>query len=189
MRVTTTMLALTVLLAVPLLAGDAAVDELVIEAKDHVHDYSLTPADSIGGVIEKALSGVSTAQQLDAIVRERFGLKGETARLITIATLRHLIADGAGGETQEEAGKIVADLDRDYANALRSDPANGAVAREYLALLADVDNFLPDAPSRIREVLRGLPRDRRGLVALEVMSDPRVRPGHTALFDAVMDSC
>ena len=108
MRATMT-LGLAVLLAVPLLAGDAAFDELVAEAKDHVHDYSLTPKDSIGGVIEDALPAGS-AGELFAIVRDRFGLKEETARLITIAVLRNLVADGAANaETVEEREEILRD--------------------------------------------------------------------------------
>jgi hypothetical protein len=188
MRATMT-LSLALLLAVPLLAGDAAVDELVIEAKDHVHDYSLTPADSIGGVIEKALSNVENARQLYAIVRERFGLKDDTARLIAIATLHNLIADGGATAANEQGrDEIMRTLDRDYAAALRSDPSNAAVTREYLALLADGDNLFPDAAKRVDDTLRGLPRDQRGLVALQVMSDVRVRHAGTSLFEAVTES-
>jgi hypothetical protein len=187
MRATMT-LGLAVLLAVPLLAGDAAFDELVIEAKEHVHDYSLTPPDSIGGVIESALPAGS-AGELFAIVRERFGLKEETARLITIAVLRNLVADGgANAETGEERIEILRTLDREYGAALRSDPSNAAVAREYLALLADGDNGFSDAGKRVCDVLRGLPRDQRGLVSLQVLSDFRVRNGDAALFEAVTDS-
>jgi hypothetical protein len=187
MRATMT-LGLAVLLAVPLLAGDAAFDELVIEAKDHVHDYSLTPPDSIGGVIENALPARS-AGELFAVVRERFGLKEETARLITIAVLRNLVTEGGGNaETVEEREEIMRTLDRDYGAALRSDPSNAAVVREYLALLADGDNLFSDAGKRVRDVLRGLPRDQRGLVALQVMSDFRVRHGDAVLFEAVTDS-
>jgi len=187
MRATMT-LGLAVLLAVPLLAGDAAFDELVVEAKDHVHDYSVTPKDSIGGVIEDALPAGSAAE-LFAIVRDRFGLKEETARLITVAVLRSLIADGGtNAETEDEREEIMQTLDREYGAALHSDPSNPAVAREYLALLADSDNRLADAGKRVRDVLRGLPRDQRGVVALQVMSDRRVRNGDAVLFDAVTDS-
>lgn len=187
MRATIT-LGLAVLLAVPLLAGDAAFDELVVEAKDHVHDYSLTPPDSIGGVIEAALPAGS-AGELFAIVRHRFGLREETGRLITIAVLRNLVADGgANAETDEEREEIMRTLDGEYGAALRSDPSNAAVAREYLALLADGDNQFPDAGKRVRDVLRGLPRDQRGLVALQVMSDSRVSNGDAVLFEAVTDA-
>lgn len=188
MRATMT-LGLAVLLAVPLLAGDAAFDELVVEAKEHVHDYSLTPPDSIGGVIEKELPHAGSVGELFAIVRERFGLKEETARLITIAVLRNLVADGgANAETNEEREEIMRTLDREYGAALRSDPSNSAVAREYLALLADGDNQFSDAGKRVGDVLRGLPRDQRGLVALQVMSDFRVGNGDSLLFEAVTDS-
>lgn len=187
MRATMT-LGLAVLLAVPLLAGDATFDELVIEAKDHVHDYSLTPKDSIGGVIEDALPAGS-ASELFAIVRDRFGLKEETARLITIAVLRSLIADGGtNAETEDEREEIMRMLDREYGAALHSDPSNPAVAREYLALLADSDHRFADAGKRVRDVLRGLPRDQRGVVALQVMSDRRVRNGDAVLFEALTDS-
>ncbi|MEA2325450.1 MAG: hypothetical protein QOE68_409 [Thermoanaerobaculia bacterium] len=187
MRKTMT-LALAVLLAFPLLAGDAAVDELVIEAKDRVHDYSLTPPDSIGGVIESALPAGS-ARELITIVRERFGLKEETARLITIAVLRNLIAEGgAHAESDEARQEVRQTLDRDYAEALRSEPSNAAVAREYLALLADDDNRFLDNDRRVREVLRGLPRDQRGLVALQVMSDLRIGHGNPALFEVATEA-
>lgn len=188
MRATMTLGLAVVLLAVPLLAGDTNVDELVIEAKDHVHDYNLTPPDSIGGVIETSLP-VDSADELFAIVRERFELKEETARLITIAVLRNLVAEGgASAETDEAREDVMRTLDRDYGAALRSDPSNAAVAREYLALLADSDNQFPDAGKRVREVLRGLPRDQRGLVALQVMSELRVNHGEKVLFEAVTES-
>jgi len=181
-------LGLSVLLAVPLLAGDAAFDELVVEAKDHVRDYSLTPKDSIGGVIEDALPAGS-ASELFAIVRDRFGLKEETARLISIAVLRSLVADGGtNAETEDERAELMRTLDHEYGAALRSDPSNAAVAREYLALLADSDNRFADAGKRVRDVLHGLPRDQRGVVALQVMSDRRVRNGDALLFEAVTDS-
>jgi hypothetical protein len=181
--------ALAVLMAVPLLAGDALGDELVVAAKGYVHDYSLTPPDSIGGVIEKALPDVTNAPQLVAIVGDRFGLKEETARLITIAVLRRLMAEGgAGMETEEEGETVVADLDRDFAEALRSDPSNSAVAREYLGLIGDDNCGVPDADKHVHEVLRGLRRDQRGAVALQVMSDVRVSHGNAALFEAVTES-
>jgi len=89
MRATTTILAVTVLLAVPLLAADAAVDDLVIEAKDHVHDYSQTPADSIGGVIEKALAGVTTARELP----EEIGGVEDHVHLLLGLRATHCLAD------------------------------------------------------------------------------------------------
>jgi hypothetical protein len=185
----TMMLGLAVLLAVPLLAGDSAFDELVIEAKDHLHDYTLMPPDSIGGVIEKALQDTGSASELFAIVGERFGLKEETARLISIAVLLNLVAEGgANAATDEEREEVMRTLDRDYGAALHTDPSNAAVAREYLALLADSDNQFSDAGKRVRDVLRGLPREQRGLVTLQVMSDFRVGHGDAVLFDAATDS-
>ena len=80
MRRTMPVFALAVLLTVPLLAGDRAIDELVTQAKENVRDYSLTPPDSIGGVVEHELSNVANGGQLVAIVRDRFGLKDETAK-------------------------------------------------------------------------------------------------------------
>ncbi|MEA2345228.1 MAG: hypothetical protein QOF63_3397 [Thermoanaerobaculia bacterium] len=176
---------LAVLLAVPLLAGDGSDDELVMTAKRCVTDYSLTPPDSIGGVIEKALPGVANARQLVAIVRERFGLKDETARRITIAALHSLTAVMRMDQPMVDS---VRDLEREYAEALRSDASNAAVAREYLAFLAEDDNHVPDAGKRIRDVLRGLPRDQRGIVALQVMSDGRFTHVNAALFEAVSES-
>jgi hypothetical protein len=105
--------AIAVLLAMPLLAGDVSMDELVIQAKDHVHDYSLTPPDSIGGVIEKALPEVDDARQLISIVRERFALKEATARLITTAVLRTLASElRAGAQTEEEYTALARSVDR-----------------------------------------------------------------------------
>jgi hypothetical protein len=177
--------ALAVLLAVPLSAGDSTVDALVIAAKDYVTDYSVTPPDSIGGVIEKALPEVANAQQLVAIVRERFVLTEKTARLITIATLHSLITVE---RTDQQLNEALRDFERDYAEALRSDPSNAAVAREYTALIADEDNHFPESGKRIRDVLRGLPRDQRGIVALQVMSDGRVTHANPALFEVVSES-
>src|SRR4051812_38100597 len=132
---------------------------------------------------------VKTLDGIDAVVRERFGLKDETARLITIAALHNLIADGGGSAESDDAREeITRALDRDYSAALRSDPSNAAVAREYLAFLADEDNRVADAGKRVRDVLRGLSRDQRGVVALQVMSDFRVRHGDAALFEAVTES-
>jgi hypothetical protein len=175
--------ALAVLLAVPLLGGDAAVDELVVQAKDHVHDHRLAPPDSIAGVIESALADAENVRQLVAVVRERFGLTEQTARLITIASLHTLVVDGAVSHDD-----VIRMLDDDYRAALRSDPSKGAIAREYLALLGDTDNQFPDAAKRIGEVLRGLRREQRGAVALQVMSDSRVSHADPALFEAVTQS-
>jgi len=173
------------LLAVPLWAGD----EVVAEAKRHVNESSLTPADSIAGVVEKSLADVTTERELFTIIQERFGLKEETARRIGIAALNNLIADGGtAGRNDEEREEIVGSLDRDYAAALRSDPSSEAVAREYLVLIADEDNRYPDAAKRIRDVLRGLTSDRRGFVALQVMSDSRIRHADSELFEAAAEA-
>jgi hypothetical protein len=83
----------------------------------------------------------------------------------------------------------VRELDREYGEALRNDASNAAVAREYLAFLAEDENRLPDAGKRVREILRGLPRDQRGIVALQVMSDGRVMHANAALFEVVSESC
>jgi hypothetical protein len=184
MRATMTF-ALAVLLAVPLLADDTAIDQLVIAAKDSVTDYSLSPPDSIGGVIEKALPGVANAQQLFAIVRDRFGLKEETARRITIAALHSLTSVQT---TDQQVVDALREFELEFSEALRSDPSSAAVAREYLALIADDDNGYQDAGKRVREVLRGLPRDRRGVVALQVMTDLRVTHANEALFEVVSES-
>jgi len=178
--------AIAVLLSAPLVAGDLSMDELVVQAKDHIHDYSLTPPDSIGGAIEQAVPSATNAREVVAIVRDRFALKEETARLITTAVLRTLVSElSTGGQPLDEYEALVRSIDRDYSDALRSDPSNPAVAREYLVRLAgNVDRF----PNDVDGVLRGLPRERRGFVALQVMSDLRVHQGHPALFDAVTQS-
>jgi hypothetical protein len=182
-------LAIVVLLAVPLWAGDVPGNDVVAEAKTHVHDYSLTPADSLGGVIERSLENVTTTPELFALIRERFGLKEETARLIGIAALHNLIVEGGmTGQDDGEREQIMRDLSRDYAAALRSDPSSAAVAREYLVLIADEDNHYPDAAKRIRDVLRGLAADDRALAALQVMSDDRVRHANAELFEVVTES-
>jgi hypothetical protein len=182
--------ALAVLLTVPLLAGDQAIDELVTQAKENVRDYSLTPPDSIGGVVEHEVSNVANGRQLVAIVHDRFGLKEETARLITIAVLRSVVTEvRSGTETDEEYEEQAQAVERDYSDALRSDPSNLAVAREYLALIGDtlVERF-PNAANTVADVLRGLPRDKRAFVALQVLSDLRVHRGDPALFEAVSQS-
>src|SRR4051812_26968778 len=189
MRRTMPTFALAVLLTVPLLAGDKAIDELVTQAKENVRDYSLTPPDSIGGVIEHEVSNVANGRQLVDLVRDRFGLKDETARLITIAVLHNLGTEGrVEAETEEQYEELARSIDRDYAAALRSDPANAAVAREYLALNADTLDRCPNPANNVRDVLRGLPRQQRGFVALQVMSDLRVRQADPALFEAVTES-
>ncbi|MBV9070716.1 MAG: hypothetical protein JO231_18525 [Acidobacteria bacterium] len=177
--------ALVLLLSVPLLASDAPLDELVTQAKSGVTDYSLTPPDSIGGVIEKALPDMANAQQLVTIVRERFELTEKTACLITLATLHSLTRVE---RTEQELTDALRDFEHDYAEALRSDPSNAAVAREYLALIAEDDNHYPEAGRRIRDVLRVLPLDQRGAVALQVMSDGRVTHANAALFEVASES-
>ena len=176
---------LAVLLAVPLFAGDSTVDKLVVDAKRGTTDFSLAPPDSIGGVIEKALPDVANAQQLVAIVRERFGLMEKTARLITVATLHSLTRVE---RTEQELNDALRDFECDYGEAVRSDPSSAAVAREYLALIADEDNHYPEAGRRVRDVLRGLRRDQRGIVALQVMSDSRVAHANAAIFEVVSES-
>lgn len=177
------------LLAVSLQAGEVPGVDVVAEAKAHVHDYSLSPPDSIAGVIEKSLANVTTAPELFAILGERFGLTDETARLIGMAALRNVIAEGGGLAANEtERDEVLRTLDALYAAALRSDRSNAAVAREYLVLLAGDDNHDPDAPKRIREVLGGLARDQRGIVALQVLSDLRVAHLNATLLEAAAES-
>jgi len=188
MRGAVTAFAIVGLLAVPLRAGDVPDDDVVAEAKEHVHDFTLIPADSIGCLVEKSLESVTTAPELFAIIGERFGLKEETARLIGIAALHNVITDGGATAQGGDREDAIRALDGDYAAALRSDPSSAAVAREYLVLIADEENHCPDAAKRIRDVLRGLARDRRGFVALQVLSDSRVVRANGELFEVVSES-
>src|SRR6476646_5343505 len=102
MRCAAVVLSVSIALAMPASAEDVA--GLVSEAANHVHEWSVTPQDSIGGFIEKSLAEIHDFGALTKAVAKRFSLDETSARLITVAELHNIIElDTRSTENPDEA--------------------------------------------------------------------------------------
>jgi hypothetical protein len=177
------LLALSLLLPAPLLAADD-LNALVSDAARHVHDWHLTPADSIGGFIEHAVVKQKTFDALASSVATQFHLDGESARLIVIAELRDIIDQDDIGGDPEDRTRARRNVEALYRSALKKAPSSAAVVREYVVMVNGSRGSLPDADERITAALAGIAN--RGEVVLEVMNDVRAGyPDTSVLVDTV----